>query len=78
MEFTETKIATYTGERTRIQLLKMTELFVGINDEVPDILEIKYQIRINRKRVYTTGFEYDARKYFATVVQNDILQLKIY
>lgn len=77
MNYKETKIATYTNEKTRIQLLKMTELFIG-DGEIPDILEIKYQIRINRKRVYNTGFEYDARKYFAQAVQNDILQLKIY
>lgn len=77
MEFKETKIATYTGERTRVQLLKLTNTFIDLENDYTDTV-IKYQIRINRKRVYTTGFEYDARKYFATIVQNDILQLKIY
>lgn len=79
MEYSEQKLATFTEGKTRIQLLKMTELYKGsINDEIPDILSIKYQIRINRKRVYNTGYEYDARKYFAMAVQNSILQLKIY
>lgn len=77
MIYKEEKIATFTDEKTRIQLLKITS-HPDINPEYTSYMTItKYQIRVNRKRIYNTGFENDARKYFAIKVQNSILQLKI-
>lgn len=76
MEFKETKIATYTEGNTRVQLLKITSHTKFEPGYINSII-VKYQIRMNRKRVYTTGFEYDARKYFANIVQYETLRLKI-
>lgn len=74
MEYSEQKLATFTEGKTRIQLLKLTN-----NDQLIEnrFFYIKYQIRINRKRIYTTEFENDARKCFATLINNNVLQLKI-
>lgn len=41
-------------------------------------INVKYQVRLNRKIIDTSISEYQMRKVFATYCQNIILQLKIY
>lgn len=62
----ESKIATYSAPKKRIQLLNITDNY--------DVA--LYQIRTNRKVTYTTAYESIARKKFASIITSEILQQK--
>ena len=73
--FKEKQIAKYQDENYKIELVRLAkvELKNGINSMV-----IRYQVRMNRKRIQTSISEYTMRKLFAIYVQNIVLQLKIF
>lgn len=67
--YKEKQILKYQDETNKLELIRLT---------TPSGGTIKYQIRHNRKRLETTISEYQARRYFAQMTQNIVLQLKIY
>ena len=67
-KYSEEKIASFSQKGTRINLLKV------IDGEY----RVRYQVRLNRKVQKSSVFEYEMRKLFAMLVQNTVLQLKIY
>lgn len=71
MQIKEEKICSFTQKGKRIQLLQLI-IYDGINSRS------KYQVRLNRKVIETSISEYTMRKLFAQMVQNIVLQLKIY
>ena len=73
----EQKICSFTQKGTRLQLVKIAYLDYPEEIELSDI-QIQYQVRLNRKVIGTSKFEYQMRKLFATYAQNIVLQLKIY
>lgn len=77
--YKEQKIASFQQGKDKLQLLKLTEVLEIPGDcEEPDYVDVRYQVRLNRKRIDTSLSEYTMRKLFAMYVQNIILQLKIY
>lgn len=67
--YKEKQILKYQDETNKVVLIRLATPTGGI---------IRYQIRHNRRRIETTISEYQARRYFAQMVQNIVLQLKIY
>lgn len=75
----EKTIATYTTDKFRLQLLKLTLYDIEKPREYIRGEPVnKYQIRLNRKIIDTSISEYNMRKLFAMYVQNKVLKLKIY
>lgn len=66
MNWKERQIARFQQDENLLQLQRLS------NGQT-----CRYQIRLNRKRKFTSISEYQARKYFATITTNMILQLKI-
>lgn len=73
----EKKIATFTQNGTRLQLVQIVKMYYTPEGEIFNT-EVIYQVRLNRKIVDTSISEYTERKIFATYCQNIVLQLKIY
>lgn len=66
--YSETTIAKFQQGTLKIHLLKLAD-GKGI---------VRYQVRINRKVMYTNIYEYQCRNMFAVYTQNAVLQIKIY
>lgn len=73
----EEKIASFQQKKVRLQLIEITTREPITEKELPNFYK-KYQIRLNRKVIDTSISEYTERKLFAQMVQNIVLQLKIY
>ena len=73
----EQKICSFTQKGTRLQLVKIAYLDNPEEIELSDI-QIQYQVRLNRKVIGRSKFEYQMRVLFSTYAQNIVLQLKIY
>ena len=66
----ETKIASYQEPDIRLQLVKIT-------DFTYDVGAVKYQIRINRKIVYTTTYIEDAKQKMKQYIYKYLNQTEI-
>lgn len=81
----EKTIATYKTKNYRLQLVTKTEKFkeTKLDQNLKPykaetgLVRMKYEIRLNRKIIKRSIWEYEMRKLFAVYVQNHILQLKI-
>lgn len=73
----EETICKFQQGKDKLHLIKLTDTLIVPDMDYSDTV-IHYQIRLNRKRIKTSKFEYEVRKLFATMAQNIVLQLKIY
>lgn len=76
MQIKEEKICSFTQNGYRLQLIQMSTRIYTIDGKF-SYTSPKYQIRENRKVIKTTIHIYQARKIFAQMVTNIVLQLKI-
>lgn len=76
MQVKEEKLCSFTQKGTRLQLIKINRMYEQNGKVFDDI--VRYQVRLNRKILDTSLSEYTERKLFAQMVQNIVLQLKIY
>lgn len=82
MQAKEEKICSFTQKGTRLQLVKKIipseKKYFHYETQSYDYYTEKYEVRLNRKIIDTSLSEYTERKLFAQIVQNIVLQLKIY
>lgn len=71
--YKERKIASFQQGKNKLQLLELTVLnSLGRPTDI-----IKYQIRLNRKRLQTSNSENQLRKKFLIEIQNILLQTEL-
>lgn len=76
MQVKDEKLCSFTQKGYRLQLVEMRTLIYSLDGDF-EYTTPRYQIRENRKVVKTTLNLYQARKIFAQMVTNIVLQLKI-
>ena len=75
--YKQEKLCSFTQKGQRLQLTKITTTVIGYPSGQP-IEKVMYVVNLNRKKQGSSISEYSMRKLFALMVQNIVLQLKIY
>lgn len=82
MQIKEKKICSFTQKSIRLQLVEMKipseKKYFDYETQAYEYYTLRYEVRQNRKIIDRSLAEYPMRKVFAQMVQNIVLQLKIY